>query len=69
MCNEDIVRWMQDRQDIHEATMAGNAQEVTRLCRVMGSAATEWSTPSMLPSMASNAVRCNRGSPGMGSAE
>ena len=57
MCNEDIVRWMQDRQDIHEATMAGSAQEVTRLCRVMGSAATEWSTPSMLPSMASNAVR------------
>ena len=28
MCNEDIVRWMQDRQaDVHEATMAGNAQD------------------------------------------
>ena len=45
MCNEDIVRWMQDRQaDIHEATMAGNAQEVARLCGVMGTAATDWST-------------------------
>ena len=58
MCNEDIMRWMEDRQaDIHEATTAGNAHEVARLCRVMGSAATEWSTPSMLPSMATNSVR------------
>ena len=58
MCSEDIVRWMQDRQaDIHEATMAGNTQEVARLCRVMGTAATDWSTPSTLPSMEGFHVR------------
>ena len=45
---------MQDRQaDIHEATMAGNPQEVARLCRVMGTAATDWSTPRTLPSICS----------------
>ena len=48
MCNEDIMRWMEDRQaDIHEATKAGIAHEVVRLCRA----------PSMLPSMATNSVR------------
>ena len=42
MCNEDVVRWMADRQaDIRDATMAGNAHEVARLCQVMGSAATD----------------------------
>ena len=38
-CDDDIFRWMQDRQaDIQEATLAGNAHEVTRLCHMMGSA-------------------------------
>ena len=57
-CDDDIFRWMQDRQtDIQEATLAGNAHEVARLCHVMGSAVAGWSTPSLLPSMACNAVR------------
>ena len=57
-CDDDIIRRMQDRQaDIQEATMAGNAHEVARLCHVMGSAVAGWSTPSMLPSMACNAVQ------------
>ena len=43
--------------DIQEATMAGNAHEVARLCHVMGSAVAGWSTPSLLPSMTCNAVR------------
>ena len=64
MCNEDIMRWMEDWQaDIHEATTAGNAHEVARLCRVMGSAAAEWSTPSTLPSMQTNSVRYIQWSP------
>ena len=54
MCNEDVVRWMADRQaDIRDATMAGNAHEVARLCQVMGSAATDWSTVTVTPSMVS----------------
>ena len=58
MCNEDVVRWMADRQaDIRDATMAGNAHEVARLCQVMGSAATDWSTVTVTPSMVSNTVR------------
>ena len=37
MCDEDVVRWMQDRQaDMQEATLAGNSHEVARLCHVMG---------------------------------
>ena len=57
-CDDDIFRWMQDRQaDIQEATLAGNGHEVARLCHVMGSAVAGWSTPSLLPSMACNAVR------------
>ena len=52
------VRWMADRQaDIRDATMAGKAHEVARLCQVMGSAATDWSTVTVTPSMVSNTVR------------
>ena len=58
MCNEDVVRWMADRQaDIRDATMAGNAHEAARLCQVMGFAATDWSTVTVTPSMVSNTVR------------
>ena len=50
-CDEYIRRWMRNRQaDIQEATMAGYAHEVARLCHVMASAATRQ------PSMVSNAV-------------
>ena len=56
MCDEDVVRWMQDRQaDMQEATLAGNPHEVARLCHVMGTAATSWSTVAMPPSTVSNA--------------
>ena len=56
MCEEDIFRWIQDRQaDIQDATSAGNGHEVARLCHVLGTAATSWSTPT--PSMVSNAVQ------------
>ena len=45
MCDEDVVRWMQDRQaDMQEATLAGNPHEVARLCHVMGTAAASWAT-------------------------
>ena len=58
MCDEDVVRWMQDRQaDMQEATLAGNPHEVARLCCVMGTAATSWSTVTMPPSTVSNAVQ------------
>ena len=57
-CDEDILRWMQDRQaDMQEATLAGDGQEVARLCHIMGTAATSWSTVAVTPSMVSNAVR------------
>ena len=46
MCEEDVFRWMQE---------AGNGHEVARLCHVLGTAATNWSTPT--PSMLSNAVQ------------
>ena len=42
MCDEDVERWMQDRQaDTQEATLAGNPHEVAGLCHVMGTAAHE----------------------------
>ena len=56
MCDEDILRWMEDRQaDMQDALSAGNGHEVARLCHVMGTAATSWSTPTL--SMVSNAVQ------------
>ena len=56
MCDEDILRWVQDRQaDMQEAATAGNGHEVARLCHVLGTAATSWSTPT--PSMVSNTVQ------------
>ena len=55
--DEDILRWTQDRQaDMQEATLAVKGHEVARLCHVMGTAATSWSTVSMMPSMVSSAV-------------
>ena len=56
-CDDDIFRWMQDRQpDIQEATWRRKRSRA-RLCHVMGSEVAGWSTPSLLPSMACNAVR------------
>ena len=43
--------------DMQEATLAGNGHEVARMCHVMGTAATSWSTVPMTPSMVSDAVR------------
>ena len=58
MCDEDVVRWMQDRQaDMQEATLAGNPHEVARLCHVMGTPAASWATVTMPPSTVSNAVQ------------
>ena len=54
MCNEDIVRWMEDRQaDIHEATMAGT------FTRWQGSVVS-WGPP---PQNGQHRARCHRWRP------
>ena len=36
MCDEDVVRWIRDRQaDMQDATSAGNTHELARLCHVV----------------------------------
>ena len=50
MYDEDILRWMQDRQ----ADARSSSGRMARLCHVLGTAATSWSTPT--PSMVSNTV-------------
>ena len=57
LCDEEVVRWMRDRLlDMQDATAAGNAHEMARLCQVVVSAAQEMAqmTP---PSMVANVVR------------
>ena len=61
-CDEDVVRWMRDRQlDMQDATTVGNAHKLARLCQVVASAAEGLSQISN-PSMVANAVRGLRGS-------
>ena len=44
MCDEDVAKWMRDRQaDMQDATSAGNAHEVARLCHIVASAANQLS--------------------------
>ena len=55
MCDEEIFKWMQDRQaDFHDATLTGNATEVSRLCHVMADAATSFSKTLTPPSLLAN---------------
>ena len=57
MCDKEIIQWMQDRQaDLHDATLTGNATEVSRLCHVMADAATSFSKSLTPPSLLANAV-------------
>ena len=57
MCDEEILQWMQDRQaDLHDATLSGNATEVSRLCHVIADAATAFSKTLTPPSLLANSV-------------
>ena len=57
------MRWMWDRQlDMQDATTAGSAQDLARLCQVVASAAEEGLSQMSTPSMVANAVEGHRGS-------
>ena len=57
MCHEEILQWMHDRRaDLHDATLTGNATEVSRLCHVMADAVIAFSKTLTPPSLLANTV-------------